>query len=240
MSRLPYLPLYVGDFLAATAEWGGEERALYLLLLSHQWALGSLPSEPDRVRRVAGWGARVFRKCWPTVVKKFVERDGRLYNLRLEVHRMRSLEIAEKRVESGKRGARARWETVANRDGEPNGVAMANAKALPCHPIQTNPIKERTLEASPRRPARSSKSTKTLLPDSLSLNADLESYVVTHLPDADAAALFEKFAGQAKAKGWMNADWAQAFKTYVRNCAPSSGHFAAGQYPKASGSPQWQ
>jgi uncharacterized protein YdaU (DUF1376 family) len=77
LSAQPYLPLYFGDFLASTAEWSGEEQALYLLLLGHQWSLGSLPNDPEKVRRMARWEKRAFSAAWETVRAKFTERDGR-------------------------------------------------------------------------------------------------------------------------------------------------------------------
>lgn len=143
-SKLPYLPLFFGDFLASTAEWEGEERALYLLLLGHQWSLGSLPAEPEKLRRITGWGPKTFKAAWPTVSSKFEERDGRLYNARLESHRNTALEISDKRSKAGRKGAERRWGEDGTPDGDPNGKGngkgMALAKNLLCHPIQSNPI----------------------------------------------------------------------------------------------------
>jgi uncharacterized protein YdaU (DUF1376 family) len=143
-SKLPYLPLFVGDFLAATAEWDGEARALYLLALAHQWAGGSLPLEEGRLCRLLGWELKAFRKAWPQVAGKFEERGGRLYNARLEEHRSKALRIAEKRAEAGKRGAEHRWQS----DASANGAGMANGMAPGCHPIQSNPTTEE-LRSSP-------------------------------------------------------------------------------------------
>ena len=72
----------------------------------------------------------------------------------------------------------------------------------------------------------------TTIPPSFAFSDDLRSYVQKNLPDADPDALFEKFCDQAASKAWTNADWRRAFQTYVRNCAPNSGHFAAGQFPR--------
>lgn len=145
-AKLPYLPLFFGDFLASTAEWEGEERALYLLLLGHQWSIGSLPADAEKLRRISGWSAKTFRDAWPTVSSKFELRDGRLYNARLENHRSAALEISEKRSKAGRRGAERRWGDEANEDGEAsgqaNGKGMASATDLQCHPIQSNPTEE--------------------------------------------------------------------------------------------------
>jgi uncharacterized protein YdaU (DUF1376 family) len=112
------MPLYPGDFLASTAEWTGEERGLYLLLLTHQWSLGSLPADPSRVCRLVGWSPNLFDDCWHIVGTKFQEREGRLYNRRLEEHRERARALSAKNVASGRRGASARWRTNGENDGE--------------------------------------------------------------------------------------------------------------------------
>lgn len=72
----------------------------------------------------------------------------------------------------------------------------------------------------------------TTIPPSFAFSDDLRSYVQKNLPDAEPDGLFEKFCDQAASKGWTNVDWRRAFQTYVRNCAPDSGHFAAGQFPR--------
>jgi hypothetical protein len=92
-----------------------------------------------------------------------------------------------------------------------------------------------TAEASPRGPSRriSGKKPKTALPDGFALDGELREYAETHLPQVDVAALFESFCGKARAKSWVYADWRQAWQEFCRNCAPNSGHWAQGQYPKA-------
>lgn len=75
---------------------------------------------------------------------------------------------------------------------------------------------------------------KLPVPEDFKLDSDLSAYVSKTIPDADPIRLFEKFTDQARAAGWTYADWPRAFQGYVRNAAPGSGHFAAGQYPKKS------
>jgi hypothetical protein len=99
--------------------------------------------------------------------------------------------------------------------------------------------KGREVTATP--PAKKSKTkSKTAIPSDFSLTDDLREYAAKHLPNVDPPALFESFKGKALAKAWAYANWNQAFQEYVRNCAPNSGHWASGQYPKANGGIQWQ
>lgn len=138
----PFLPLFFGDFLASTAEWSGEERALYLLALAYQWSMGSLPVEPKRLAKLVDWERRSFDAAWEQVCKKFVERDGRLYNLRLEQHRNKAKEVSKKRAEAGAKGAANRWQPDSNSHANANGNEIANATTLSSHPSHPNLIQE--------------------------------------------------------------------------------------------------
>jgi uncharacterized protein YdaU (DUF1376 family) len=141
-----FMPLFFGDFLASTAEWSGEEQALYLLLLGHQWSLGSLPADLDRLARLSKWDRALFDRCWATVASKFDVADGRLYNATLERHREKSRAISAKRSKAGTDGAASRWKGKPGDkpSGNPPDNKMANASRLPIapyHPIpsQSNP-----------------------------------------------------------------------------------------------------
>ena len=127
--REAFLPLFFGDFLAATAEWSGEERALYLLLLGHSWSLGSIPVDPEKVCRLSGWDRKLFMKCWLTVAAKFKEQDGRLINARLEEHRAHAQEVGKRRAEAGSKGGSKR---AANSKLLPSN-SQANAAFLLKH-----------------------------------------------------------------------------------------------------------
>lgn len=107
--RLAHMPLFVGDFLASTATWTGEERGLYLLLLAMQWAAGALPAAASDVARSAGYDCKKFATLWRRVGQKFNATDVGLANSRLEEHRRRSLEIATTNRDRAKRAADARY-----------------------------------------------------------------------------------------------------------------------------------
>lgn len=128
--REPFLPLFVGDFIAATGEWSGQEQGLYLLLLAHQWAVGSLPADADRLAQLARWDRKSFMRCWPVVSVKFEEREGRLYNQRLEEHRGHAVEISKKRAAAGRDGAA---KTNGKRSANAAPIAAANAEVLSRH-----------------------------------------------------------------------------------------------------------
>lgn len=155
MSKQPFMPLFFGDFLASTAEWSGEERALYLLMLSFQWSMGSLPTDIKRLAKLVDYERRVFEEHWPQVSKKFVEEDGRLYNLRLETHREKSRQIGELRASQGRNGGiksgetrRRKAEAMASGLLEPNAKQEGSnsfgfAEAKSKHPSHPTPDKSK-------------------------------------------------------------------------------------------------
>ena len=88
---------------------------------------------------------------------------------------------------------------------------------------------------------RKSKKRKTPIPADFALDDSLSVYATQRLPDVDVRGLLESFGGKARAKGWEYVDWRHAFQEFVRNAAPGSGHFAAGQYPRLGAAAQrWE
>lgn len=92
----------------------------------------------------------------------------------------------------------------------------------PLSNTNTNPLQK----AGRKRPS------KVPPPEGFAMTPELTTYVTQAIPDCEPSAMFAKFMDQAKAGGWVYADWVRAFQHYVRNAAPDSGHFAAGQYPR--------
>lgn len=98
------MPLFFGDFLAATAFWRGEERGLYLLLLGYEWTTGPLPVEPRVLAESMGYEFKHFERLWKKVGQKFRKTATGLVNDRLEEVRAKSREISAKRAASGAKG----------------------------------------------------------------------------------------------------------------------------------------
>lgn len=133
MTKLPYMPLYFGDFLSATTRWDGEQQALYLLLLCYQWAAGPLPVDPKELCRMIRYDWKYFSRLWPAVKGKFIETDEGLINQRLEEHREKSTKISNKRSASGKGGADSKWGTGDKTPGKTRSERLAYARSLGTH-----------------------------------------------------------------------------------------------------------
>ena len=238
MAKQPFMPLFFGNFLAATADWGGEERGLYLLLLAHAWELGSIPAEPARIRRMVGYDQESFAAAWPVVSTKFIPRDGRLVNDRLEAHRAKASEITAKRAELGRIGglktqAKRKQllesdEAIASKNGSP-----ASSFAQASNPIQSNlnpktsspdisshQNRGSTPRSAPAAPTKRPKATKartTIPPDLEPSDADRE-FAHTRLPDMHVPLTWTNFRDHHLARGTLMADWHACWRTWVQNC----------------------
>ena len=129
-----YLPLYVRDFLTSTIGWTAEERGHYLTLLMIQWDRGSLPAEANDLERLSPGVCQ----CWSILAGKFpVCDDGTRRNAKLEEHRVRCVEIREKRSQAAKSAASGRWSGDASRIAN---ASQTHSKriAKPCHPTSTS------------------------------------------------------------------------------------------------------
>lgn len=129
MKGAPWFKFFPADFLGGVAELSSEERGSYITLLCVQWQSGSLPSELDRLERLAGGPVSAL------VLAKFkAGSDGRLRNDRLESHR----EEATAKSRQAADAAEKRWQserTSENDAGamrthsERNATAYASAYA---------------------------------------------------------------------------------------------------------------
>lgn len=132
MTKLPYLPLFFGDFLASTYTWKGEQQSLYLLLLMHQWASGPLPKTANEIADAIRYDRKRFAQLWAKVSGKFIEVEDGLINPRLEEHRTRAGSITEKRRSAGKEGAASKWGD-GKTSGKSRSERLANARQLATH-----------------------------------------------------------------------------------------------------------
>jgi len=129
----PWFPLYARDFLADdnVAAMTAEELGAYVRLLLHAWTNPGLPDDPKRLARLARISEDRWYEVWEAVEPCWTERDGRLYQGRLEAERERAEQRACTARENGARGGRPRkTQSVPEPDAEtqsvPSGIAKAN------------------------------------------------------------------------------------------------------------------
>jgi uncharacterized protein YdaU (DUF1376 family) len=120
MSNPPWMPLYVRDYLADTAELSTLEHGAYLLLIMHYWQVGGLPTEDAKLARIAKLPIQKWKQTRPNLECLF--QPGFKSHKRIDHELQRAAAIREK----AKQAARQRWARYA-----PNGHANASLGHMP-------------------------------------------------------------------------------------------------------------
>lgn len=108
-AKLPFMPLYVADYLADTTHLTCEEHGAYVLLLMVMWkAGGSLPDDEVALARYTRLPLSRWRKIAPNVMPFFQVSNCVLRNNRVSTEIENAKKISEARSEAGKRGAHAK------------------------------------------------------------------------------------------------------------------------------------
>ncbi len=146
-----YIPIYIGDYQADTADLNAEEHGAYLLILMAMWrARAPLPlARLDRVAKVLPdrWDG-----VWGAIARFFVLADGLVTQRRL----MRELDAAMERKrtasERGRKGGLARAQAQADSELAPaqlEGVANGQAKPKPARMTVTISAQSEGSDPSP-------------------------------------------------------------------------------------------
>ncbi len=76
MAALPYMPLYVADYLADAAHLSTIEHGAYLLLIMNYWQRGEpLPNDDTRLARIAGLNTRDWKRHRDAIAEFFTVQE---------------------------------------------------------------------------------------------------------------------------------------------------------------------
>jgi len=127
----PAFQFYPDDFIGGTCDLSAKEVGAYIRLLCFQWSKGKIPSDRNKLSRIAGTNVT------PEVLAKF--EDG--MNQRLEFERIKQSEHRDAKKKAGENGAKKRW----NNHSTPIVLPMANTMANDSSPSPSPlPIKSST------------------------------------------------------------------------------------------------
>lgn len=109
MAALPYMPLYVADYLADAAHLSAAEHGAYLLLIMNYWQRGKpLPSDDVKLARIA----RMSDAEWSAskhIISEFFQDDGEFWrHKRIDKELVEVAEKSEKARAAGKASAERR------------------------------------------------------------------------------------------------------------------------------------
>lgn len=119
MAKDPATLWYWNDWHSGTILMSRFLKGCYMDLLHAQFNHGPLSLE--EVKAVLGSD---FGQTWPSLVKKFNEKEGRFFNERMEQEK----EKRKKHSEHQRRNAKKRWDKS---DGICDGIANAHASSMP-------------------------------------------------------------------------------------------------------------
>lgn len=112
MAALPYMPLFVADYLADTAHLSAAQHGVYMLLLMNYWQRGGpLPDDDRRLASIARVGPREWARMKGVISEFFTVADGAWSHSRVQAELAR---VADKSLKS-KKAAQA---SVERRFGE--------------------------------------------------------------------------------------------------------------------------
>lgn len=95
MSKRPWMPFYVDDYLADTRDLTLMQRGAYLLLVVEYWKRGGLPSDEGKLIRLAGMQSKEWAENRDALAELF-EHPGWKHK-RTDAELARVVEISEKR-----------------------------------------------------------------------------------------------------------------------------------------------
>lgn len=119
VSKSPAFQFYPDDFLGSSkvAVMTPQEIGVYVLLLCMDWNGVGFVFNPKLLARFCRMPEPEFVEAWEVVRECFEERDGRLYNPRLERERVKQAAYSAKQ----KAASDARWDTHRTSHGMPTG-----------------------------------------------------------------------------------------------------------------------
>lgn len=105
MAALPYMQLYVADYLADTMHLNVDQHGAYLLLIMNYWQTGKpLPDNDQRLQCVCRTSAEHWQELRPALEEFFTIKDGYWYHNRLD----KDLEKVKSKSESARKAAEKR------------------------------------------------------------------------------------------------------------------------------------
>ena len=94
----PWMPLYVGDFIADTMHLGATETGIYIRLIMHCWQHGTIPRDNRQLALISHCDTRLWHQYEATVLQFFDVVDAStMHHKRVSAELQRSQEISNKR-----------------------------------------------------------------------------------------------------------------------------------------------
>jgi len=204
MAALPYMPLYIADYMADAAHLSMEEHGAYLLLIMTYWQRGKpLQDDDERLARICRTDVERWLNVRSAVVEFFEIKDGELRHKRID-QELKKVEAKSKKAKiAGKLSGEARRQTSENIE-KTNGRSTDAERTLNHTDTDTDTDTERKKEKGRAR---------TL--SDLELDDDLRSIAAENQRDPEREII--QFRDYCQSHGKPYKDYRAAFRTWLRN-----------------------
>ncbi len=88
MSKRPWMPLYIGDYLGDTTHLSTAEHGCYLLLIMHYWEHGKLPCGDRALARIARVEPEWWSRSYRTVMQQFFTPEWKHKRIEIELKKV--------------------------------------------------------------------------------------------------------------------------------------------------------
>lgn len=109
MAAVPFMPLYIADYMADTAHLTTVEHGAYLLLIMTYWQRGeALPDDDKKLARIVGLQGRNWKRVRAEIEPFFDFRDNKWVHQRIERQLAAMRSQSRSNSLNGKKGGQAR------------------------------------------------------------------------------------------------------------------------------------
>jgi len=148
MSSPPFMPLYVGDYLADTTHLTTTEHGAYLMLLFCMWRSGgSLPANPAKLAKLCKLTRAQWDRMSETLLAFFDIENGEMTQRRLTRELTRHTEAVRQRRVAASKGGHAK--ALKNKE-----AALATGSFPLCQPEPEPELIKKKEERGPRKSRR--------------------------------------------------------------------------------------
>lgn len=217
MAALPYMPLYVADYMADAAHLTTTQHGAYMLLIMTYWQRGeALPSDDRKLARIARMTPDEWAENREDLEEFFQVSETHWQHKRIEAELQKVREKSEKAASAAKRRHSGR-----TADAEQTHCGRtADAQRTQCHTdtdTDTDRLDAREGAADPPSAPSGRKKPRQTIPHDWQPSDTGRQYAVRHgLSIAQAEAEAEKFRDHWLAKGEARADWEASWRLWVR------------------------
>lgn len=132
----PAFQFYPKDFLSSTRvqRMSLTEVGVYIVLLSHAWLSGGIPTDTNEIAKLVKMPAGRFRRMWAGPLSEcFTKRGAVLINERLDAERKKQIAFRDRQSENGRKGGRRGSQALPNplptEKGSPSTRVMESANS---------------------------------------------------------------------------------------------------------------